>query len=61
MRGITVLIAPDGSSTVEAYGFAGAACLKATKDIEDAIGRVDARKPTREMGTVTNVHIVEQG
>lgn len=49
MKTITILIAPDGTSTVETKGFTGKACLEATRDIEEALGRVRERKTKREI------------
>ena len=46
---IKVLVAPDGEVTIEAIGFTGIACEKATKALEKALGFVGARrlKPER--------------
>jgi hypothetical protein len=32
-----------GQSSIEAFGFTGSECLKATKSIEEALGKVDKR------------------
>jgi len=32
-----------GQSSIEAFGFTGGECLKATKSIEEALGKVDKR------------------
>ena len=45
---IIVTIGPSGETTVEVHGVPGAACEKATQDIEHALGTVTARKRTAE-------------
>ncbi|HPY31141.1 MAG TPA: DUF2997 domain-containing protein [Verrucomicrobiota bacterium] len=37
-RSIEILIAPDGSLTIDAVGFKGADCDQATKFLEQALG-----------------------
>ena len=50
MRKIKVVIAPDGTSKIDAIGFQGKACIDATKAIEQAIGNLaGARKEKVEM------------
>ena len=49
MKRILIDFSPDGTSTVEAFGFQGAECLKATKSIEEALGKVSSSKPKPEM------------
>lgn len=49
MKSIKIVFAPDGTSTVEAFGFSGKECLAATKSIEEAIGKVGSSKPKPEM------------
>jgi hypothetical protein len=44
MKKIVITFDKKGKSTVEAFGFSGGDCLKATKDIEDAIGKAEGRK-----------------
>lgn len=51
MKKITVTFGTDGSSKIAVSGFQGKACLAATKEIEEAIGKVGKRTPTREMGS----------
>lgn len=53
MKKIVVTVAPDGSSKVEAFGFTGSACLRATQDIERAIGKLEMRKAKPEGGTLS--------
>lgn len=40
MKKIKILFAADGSSKIDAVGFAGASCTDATKVIEAAIGKL---------------------
>ena len=46
-RSIEILIAPDGKLTIDAIGFKGADCDRATKFLETALGltSVKQRKP----------------
>lgn len=44
MKTINVVIAPDGSIRIDAVGFKGADCEKATKFLEDALGVTADRK-----------------
>jgi len=41
----------DGQAVVTSKGFTGAACLKATADIEKALGHKTSDTPTAEMRT----------
>jgi hypothetical protein len=43
MKKIVVTFEPNGDTSVEAFGFSGGDCLKATKSIEDALGKVEGR------------------
>ena len=43
MPQINVDIAPDGSLKIDAVGFTGSDCEKATKFLEDALGHVQQR------------------
>jgi hypothetical protein len=47
-RTIEVTIDPEGGITIEATGFRGNACEKATKEIEEALGVKKARKKKPE-------------
>jgi hypothetical protein len=38
----------DGSTSIEAFGFADGTCLKATQSIEEALGKVSAREKKPE-------------
>ena len=46
-KAIEVIVAPDGAIRIDAVGFQGADCEKATAFLEAALGRVQAkeRKP----------------
>lgn len=46
-RSIEIVIAPDGTLSVDAVGFKGADCEQATKFLEEALGIVNhrAKKP----------------
>lgn len=61
MKTIEVTIDKDGGVKIEAKGFTDASCLAATKDLEQALGVVDARNKKSEasipatVGTGTGV------
>jgi hypothetical protein len=38
-----IMVDKSGKVKLEAFGFKGDACLKASKELEDAIGSVDGR------------------
>jgi len=44
MKEIEVTVNPDGSVSVEALGYSGPECEKATAFIEEALGEVQTRK-----------------
>ncbi len=46
-RSIDVIVMPDGSLIIDAIGFKGPACEKATRFLEDALGQIAGkqRKP----------------
>ena len=46
---VIIDIAPDGAVSVTAQGIKGAACKDATRQIEAALGKVTADKPTDEL------------
>jgi DUF2997 family protein len=52
MKEILITIGPDGSTSVETKGFQGAECLKATADIERALGKTtgDVKTPEFRQG-----------
>ena len=43
-RTIEVIVAPDGSLKIDAVGFQGSDCEKATAFLEEAMGQVNARQ-----------------
>ena len=47
-RSIEVIVMPDGSLVIDAVGFKGAACDKATRFLEEALGQIASkqRKPS---------------
>lgn len=53
MKEIIVTIDPDGSTTVETKGFAGAECLAATLNLEKALGKKIDDVKTREFHKTT--------
>jgi len=60
MKKITIVFAPDGTTKIDAAGFSGKACLKATEDIERAIGSTFIRQAKPEMGAVAVEQTVGQ-
>jgi hypothetical protein len=50
---VTIKKGSGGQSTIEAKGFVGAACLKATEGVERAIGKTTSSVPTGEMRQTT--------
>jgi hypothetical protein len=44
LKQITVIIDKQGGSTIEASGFTGDSCLKATRSLEEALGKVSDRE-----------------
>ncbi len=45
---IEVIVAPDGQLKIDAVGFQGADCEKATAFLEEALGQVDERQRKSE-------------
>jgi hypothetical protein len=43
MKEIVVTIDQNGDTKIEAFGFTGGDCLRATKSIEEALGKVGKR------------------
>jgi len=46
---IIVSVSPDGEVSIEAVGYKGQACRKATEALEHALGQVKTYKPKPEM------------
>ena len=44
MRGFKVKVTKDGQIVVEAFGFKGPACLKATRKLLEQLGRAEIQK-----------------
>ncbi len=56
MKTIEITVDPQGKTTVETKGFAGSECLKASHDLEKALGlRLQERKTTEFYSAGTNV------
>lgn len=48
---IEVIVSTRGETTVQTRGFAGSACLEASKFLEQALGAVTAERKTEEFYT----------
>ena len=48
MKTIEITVDPQGRTTVETKGFAGAACRDASKDLERALGQATGEQLTAE-------------
>ena len=48
---IEVIVSPRGETTMQTRGFAGSACLEASKFLEQALGAVTAERKTEEFYT----------
>ena len=46
---IEVTISPAGEVSVQTRGYAGSACRRATKFLEQALGQITRDRPTAEM------------
>ena len=53
-RSIEILIAPDGSLTIDAIGFKGADCDQATKFLEQALGLITGKQRKPEYHQTTH-------
>lgn len=49
METVTIIVNPDGSTTVGVECMKGKACQDATREIEKALGRTVKDAPTKEM------------
>ena len=58
-RVIEVVVSPQGETTVQTKGYAGADCLKASKFLEQALGVTSADRRTAEFyqTTPTEQHV----
>jgi hypothetical protein len=50
MKKLVITFETDGNNTIEAFGFTGGECLKATKSLEEALGKVGSRTMKSEAG-----------
>ena len=41
---IEIIVSPNGDISIDAFGFAGADCEKATRYLEEALGVISARE-----------------
>jgi hypothetical protein len=60
VKSIEVDVSPSGDVKIEAHGFTGGACLAATKEIEEAIGKIEGRKLKEGSGPVNAVQKLQQ-
>ncbi len=51
---IEVVIGRDGKTTIEGKGFTGGTCLKETKLLEEALGKVSSRAMKPEASNTTS-------
>ena len=54
-RVIEVIVSPQGETTVQTHGYAGADCLQASKFLEQALGSVVAERKTAEFHQATPI------
>ncbi len=54
MARVLVVVKPDGTTEMKVEGISGPACLKATKELEDALGKVAQRVKTAEFDAVAD-------
>lgn len=59
-RTIEVTIDPEGTVILEATGFRGNACEKATKEIEEALGLQKTRKKKPEYHAINTIPAVQR-
>ena len=59
-RKIEVIVAPDGSLKIDAVGFQGAVCEKATQFLEEALGQVADRQRKPEYNNRRSVSRKQQ-
>ncbi len=50
LQTVNVIINKDGSTEISVEGIQGGGCLKATQSLEEALGVVNTRTPTADMG-----------
>lgn len=54
---VIVIVDAEGNVTIEAVGFSGPSCLKATEALEQALGTVTSRKKKPEWYQNENVSV----
>lgn len=54
MKTIEVIVAPDGTLKIDAVGFTGTDCEKATAFLEKALGKTKARTKKADLYRVAN-------
>ena len=54
-RVIEVIVSPQGETTVQTHGYAGADCLQASKFLEQALGSVVTERKTAEFHQATPI------
>jgi len=59
-RTIEIIIAPSGEIQIDAVGFKGADCEKATRFLEEALGAVNHRAKKPEYHTSTSTRNQQQ-
>jgi len=56
MKTITIIISPQGDIRIEPTGFTGRTCLKATNDLEQALGATKERRFKPEYYRANTLH-----
>ncbi len=59
-KAIEVVIQPDGSLKIDAVGFTGSDCEKATAFLEDALGQTASRQRKPEYNNTTRRTVVQK-
>lgn len=57
---IIVVVTPDGELTMDAVGFKGADCERATAFLEKALGRIEAKRKKPEYYRCNTTHTAQQ-
>ena len=57
---IEIIIAADGSTCIETRGFSGAACLEASRFLEQALGKSVAEERTADFHQTLESTVLEQ-
>ena len=59
-RSIEVIVNVDGSLVIEAVGFKGPACDKATRFLEEALGQIASKQRKPSFGERNNIQRQQQ-